>query len=536
MPHGTPQASQAKFAAILEIAADAIITVDADRLILHFNKGAEEIFGYTAAEMLGQPLELLLPERFRAAHPRHVQEFGESAEPARRMGHRREVSGLRKDGREFPAEASISKLDLPDEGRIYTAVVRDVTERHETEARERFLAGASQALSESLEHQEVVAAVLAHAVPQLGAGCVLDLAGDGQTLRRLTHAATPELARTLEELLAYAITIDSPSATIDVMRRRAPTWVEPLTEDWIEAHEETQEAITLWKDTKAKSLWILPLAVGGRAFGALTLLRTRNDSNTPEARALAAAFAERASLALENARLYQAARRATRARDEVLGVVSHDLRNPLSAIAMCAEALREGTPDEATRDELLGAIVEATEWAQRLIRDLLDVSALDAGALTLERAPAPLGEIVSRATSMLESDFASRRVALTTQVANPGAIVHADADRMVQVIANLLGNAAKFTETGGRVTVRARVEDSQAVVSVEDTGRGIPLEEQERIFDRYWQSRRGASRRGSGLGLAIAKGIVEAHGGTLGVESEPGRGATFTMRFPRGAS
>lgn len=114
--------------------------------------------------------------------------------------------------------------------------------------------------------------------------------------------------------------------------------------------------------------------------------------------------------------------------------------------------------------------------------------------------------------------------------------MHADADRMVQVIANLLGNAAKFTETGGRVTVRARVEDSQAVVSVEDTGRGIPLEEQERIFDRYWQSRRGASRRGSGLGLAIAKGIVEAHGGTLGVESEPGRGATFTMRFPRGAS
>ena len=536
MPHGTPEASQAKFAAILEIAADAIITVDKERRILHFNKGAEEIFGYTAAEMLGQPLELLLPQRFRAAHPRHVQEFGESAEPARRMGHRREVAGLRKDGREFPAEASISKLDLPDEGRIYTAVVRDVTERHETEARVRFLAGAGQVLSESLEHEEVVRAVLTHAVPQLGSGCVLDLAGDGETLRRLTHAAAPELARTLERLVPYAITTASPSAAIDVMRRRAPAWVEPLDQEWIEAHEETPAAATVWTDTGAASLWILPLAVGERVFGALTLLRMEGDTNTPEARALAAAFAERASLALENARLYQAARRATRARDEVLGVVSHDLRNPLSAITMCAEALREGTPDAATRDELLGAIVEATEWAQRLIRDLLDVSALDAGGLALERSPAPLGEIVSRATSMLESDFASRRIALSTQIANPGTIVHVDADRMVQVVANLLGNAAKFTEAGGRVTVRARIEDAGAVVSVEDTGRGIPAEEQQRIFDRYWQSRRGASRRGSGLGLAIAKGIVEAHGGTLGVESEPGRGSTFTVRFPRGAA
>jgi PAS domain S-box-containing protein len=536
MPHGTAHASHAKFAAILEIAADAIITVDAERRILHFNRGAEEIFGYAAAEVIGEPLELLLPERFRAVHPRHVQEFGESAEPARRMGHRREVSGLRKDGREFPAEASISKLDLPDEGRIYTAVVRDVTERHETEARERFLADAGQALSESLEYEDVVQAVLAYTVPQLATGCVLDLAGDGETLRRQTHAAAPELARTLERLQAYAITTDSPSAAIDVMRRRAPAWVEPLDEDWIEAHEETQDAVTLWKDTGAESLWILPLTVGGRAFGALTLLRTGNDTDTPETRAHATAFAERASLALENARLYQAARRATRARDEVLGVVSHDLRNPLSAIAMCAEALREGTPDAATHDELLGAIVEATEWAQRLIRDLLDVATLDAGALALERTPVPLGVIVSRATSMLESDFAGRRVALTTQVANPDAIVHADADRIVQVITNLLGNAAKFTQTGGRVTVRARVEDAYAVVSVEDTGRGIPREEQARIFDRYWQARRGASRHGSGLGLAIARGIVEAHGGTLGVESEPGHGSTFTLRIPRGTA
>ena len=112
------RASEAKFAGILAIAADAIVTIDESHRIIHFNQGAEEIFGYRAAEIIGQPLSILLPERFRATHDAHVDAFGQSAETARRMGHRREVSGRRRDGTEFPAEASIAKLDTPDGGRM----------------------------------------------------------------------------------------------------------------------------------------------------------------------------------------------------------------------------------------------------------------------------------------------------------------------------------------------------------------------------------------------------------------------------------
>ncbi|HEX2717685.1 MAG TPA: PAS domain-containing sensor histidine kinase [Gemmatimonadaceae bacterium] len=537
MPETTRGASEAKFAAILDIAADAIITIDEARRIIHFNKGAEEIFGYTAEEVLGKELELLLPERFRATHPRYIREFGDSAEPARRMGHRREVSGLRKDGREFPAEASISKIDIPGEGRFYTAVVRDVTERYEAEARSRFLVDGGRRLSESLAFDDVVRAIVSQAVPMFGRGCVLDITGadDDEVFRRAVHAADAAMAAALEGLSRHAITVDSPSAAIDAIRRASAVWVERLDDEWLEAHEETQDAVALWKRTGATALWILPLTVGGRAIGALSILRTEKDFDTPEARTTAAAFADRAAVALEHARLYDAARRATRARDDVLAVVSHDLRNPLSAITMCAAALREGGGDAAARDELLQAIAEAAEWAQRLIRDLLDVSALDAGALALERTAVPLGEVVTRATTMLEADFEGRGVLLTADIPEPRACIWADADRVVQVIANLLGNAVKFTERGGRVTVRVRSDDGYASIAVEDTGAGIPAEEQARIFDRYWQSRRGAARRGAGLGLAIAKGIVEAHGGRIGVASEPGRGSTFTFEIPLAA-
>src|SRR5689334_19252082 len=153
------RASEAKFSGILAIAADAIITIDEAQRIIHFNHGAEEIFGYTAAEAIGQPLTVLLPERFRSMHERHVKDFGASAESARRMGHRRAVAGRRKNGSEFPAEASISKLDLPTGQRIYTVLLRDITERKWAEDADHFLTEAGQRLAESLQYDTVLESI-----------------------------------------------------------------------------------------------------------------------------------------------------------------------------------------------------------------------------------------------------------------------------------------------------------------------------------------------------------------------------------------
>jgi len=527
------RASEAKFAGILAIAADAIITIDAAHRILHFNRGAEEIFGYDAAEAVGQPLSVLLPERFRAAHDAQIRAFGESSEPARRMGHRRAVSGRRKSGEEFPAEASISKLDLPTGERIYTVVLRDITERKWAEDADRFLTESGTRLSQSLHREAVLDAIGDLAIPMLGDACVIDVVED-TTIRRVARAADEGRQRLMNRLAAeFPRTWDSPSPVVDVLRRGRPELVEDIDDDWLSRTEEYAEAIALWHEVGARSLYIVPLVVGDRTVAAISLVDVKDGNRfTPEMRTLAQRFALASALALENSRLYAAARRATSARDEVLAVVSHDLRNPISAIAMCARILREAPPNDlAERDRMLTAITEATAWMQGMIRDLLDVSAIEAGRLSVDRQPAALGPIISTAVGMVRGEVEQRSIGLSVDVPSDLRTVSVDASRIVQVITNLLGNAIKFTDAGGTVVVRAANGPSSVVVSVEDSGIGIAPEALTRIFDRFWQAR-PTPRRGSGLGLAIARGIVEAHGGRIWVESDVGRGSVFSFSLP----
>ncbi len=163
---------------ILEAAADAIVTVNEAQEIVHFNRGAEQMFGYSKPEVLGRSLSILLPEQFRASHAEHVRAFGESSETARLMGHRREVFGVRKDGTPFPAEASILKLDAPDGRRLYTALVRDVTDRKTMDEHQRFLAAVSGALSDTLDFEATLESVVRLPVPILADGCVLEVSDD----------------------------------------------------------------------------------------------------------------------------------------------------------------------------------------------------------------------------------------------------------------------------------------------------------------------------------------------------------------------
>ncbi len=239
------------------------------------------------------------------------------------------------------------------------------------------------------------------------------------------------------------------------------------------------------------------------------------------------------SLALQNARLFRELREASLAREELMAIVSHDLRNPISVVAMSAAVLLKSLPDDEQFKQprtQVGRILRASQQMTRLVGDLLDASRIEEGKLAVELAPLPAGELLDEAIEAFQPLAQEKGVQLTSSAHGASPIVTADRARILQVFSNLLGNAFKFTPRGGSVNVSLDVQGQKALLSVQDTGQGIAAEHLPRLFDRFWQPR--ANSQGAGLGLFIAKGIVEAHGGVLSVSSSPGAGSTFSFTVP----
>jgi PAS domain S-box-containing protein len=527
------RASERKFAGILAIAADAIITVDEAHVILHFNRGAERIFGWRAEEVLGKELAMLLPPRFHELHDRHMHAFARGPEQARRMGERRDIAGLRRDGTEFPAEASISRLDLPGR-RLFTVQLRDITERRRAERNDAFLAEASVSLGASLDEESVLRTAATLPLSHFAHAVVVELhRADGHVRRVVApgHGAVGSALQAYAAGLGRAASEVRTGVVRGVMRARVPLLLPKVSPAWLAATAAPDER-RLVEGLGATSLLVVPLVARDEVVGALWLLRMGGHYDEVDL-ALAGELGLRMGPALDNAALYRVAQDATHARDRVLGVVSHDLRQPLAAVAMCARVLRDAPPaDEAQRREMLGTVHDATELMQRMIQDLLDIASIEGGRLALERVRVIPGALAERAVALAEAEAATRGVQLTLEMrdAIPPALL--DGERILQVLGNLLANAIKYTERGGRVAVEiARHEEGLQYV-VTDSGAGIPRDDLPHIFDLYWHARRTARRRGSGYGLAIVKGIVEAHGGTVHAESELGRGSRFIVRLP----
>jgi PAS domain S-box-containing protein len=351
---------------IVGIAADAIICIDEEQRITLFNDGAEQIFGWTSEEVMGQPLEILLPERVREVHRAHVAKFRSAPEHARKMGQRREISGLRKNGEEFPAEAAIAKVLMGD-AVVYSVVLRDITEQVELQKR---------------------------------------------------------------------------------------------------------------------------------------------------------------------------LQRAVSTRDEVVGVVAHDLRNPVSAVKMLAAAvLKSPEGISETAAEQLRLIRSAALQMDRLIQDLLDITRVETGRLVVDKQRLTTIALLEGALATLRPLIEEAGLELRVDLPSSLPMVEADPERIGQVLSNLVGNAIKATTAPGCIGVSASHVDADVRIAVSDTGHGIAREQLPHVFDRFWQaSVSGIRARGAGLGLPIAQGIVRAHGGRIWAESEVGKGSTFYFTLPRNSA
>ncbi|MCY1041274.1 HAMP domain-containing sensor histidine kinase [Corallococcus sp. bb12-1] len=242
-------------------------------------------------------------------------------------------------------------------------------------------------------------------------------------------------------------------------------------------------------------------------------------------------------LASENARLYKQAQLSVRVREQILGVVSHDLKNPLSTILMNTSALAQPGVLEGRRTDVpraVGRIQRAAERMMRLIDDLLDFASIEFGQLSIKRQPNDADSMINETLASFERVAQEHRLKMTAEVDLRLPKIFCDRDRILQVLSNLVGNATKVTAEGGHITLKVEAHENQSVFAVADDGPGIRVEDIKHLFDRYWRS--GEARyRGTGQGLAIARGIVDAHGGRIWVESEWGHGTTFRFTVPLAA-
>jgi PAS domain S-box-containing protein len=401
-----------------------------------------------------------------------------------------------------------------------------------------FLARAGVILGSSLDYEATLEAVAQLAVPDIADWCVVDIAADDGRLKRLGTAhidpAKIEFARTLRE--RFPEDPGSPGTPTHVLRTRQPAMISGITDEMLQQGARSPAHLEALRTLQLHSYISVPLVANGRALGVMTFVTAESQrAYDNEDLLVAQSVAERAALAVDNARAYSEARAANRAKDEFLATLSHELRTPINAIMGWGQILQTGIVDPSRTAHAIDAIVRNAAAQARLIEDLLDLSRIISGKLRLDVELVDLGGVVSAAVLTIEPASQVKGLRIQTVVEDGPARVYGDRQRLQQAVWNLLSNAVKFTPRGGSVQIHVRRVGSQVEIMVSDTGEGISPDVLPFVFDRFRQADSSSTRShtGLGLGLAIARHIVELHGGTVHAASEGlGKGTTFRLRLP----
>jgi PAS domain S-box-containing protein len=552
--------SERRKTAILEGALDAIITMDYEGRVLEFNPAAERMFGLGAAQVVGRELaELIMPERLRERHREGLARYLITGQ-AKILNRRLEMPALRSDGSEIPVELTISRIS--GEGPpVFTGFVRDITDRKSSEeektdllARERrarsaaeaaearaaFLAEASATLASSLDYPTTLSSVARLLVPRIADGCAVDILDGKGTLRRLvtSHADASRVAASERVSSRYPPMLGAAHGVGRVVATGEAEMLSDVTEEMLRAMARDEEHLRLIRDLRIVSLMCVPLWARGKTLGAISLASSESGRRFgPEDLAFAQDLAGRASVAIENARLYREAREAVRARDEFLSIASHELKTPLTTLQLQIQGLARkvrNTKGDAGLEALSPRVITSERQVERLtalINSLLDISRITSGRLDLDLEPVDLAAVVRDAAARFREDLARAGCPLEIRTDGP-CVGEWDKIRLEQVVTNLLSNAAKYGSSRP-IGITVTGDETTARLSVRDQGIGIPPEHQARIFERFERAVSDRHYGGLGLGLWIVRQIVEALGGSIRVDSAAGEGSTFTVTLPK---
>lgn len=485
--------SEEKYKGFLESAFDAIVLTDEKFVIQFVNKQVLNWFGYTLTELIGRPIEILIPERFREVHVKQRNEYAVHPVP-RGMGRNLDLWGRRKDGSEFSVDISISPVHT-ENGLSISAVIRDISDKKLIENQQNFLLKTNEILSETMDYQERLQRIANIIVPELADWCAVSILEDDQLKLK---AIAPH-----------------------------PTEIKPNFS--LESSD---------SELNQKKFISLPLTARGKWIGTITM--TMSESGRVFSRdelIFAQLVAIRCAMSADNARLFQEAQNAISVREDVVTIVSHDLKNPLSSILLSAHSMEKQKPEGITEEDWgklqkkINIIKNSTNRAITLINNFLDLSKIESGTLQLEKANTDAIAMTSSIVNMLKLLATEKGVQLRLDFSNPHLSITCDENKISQVLSNLIGNSLKFTPKGGNIDVKVTSDENFLYFSIHDTGKGISSNDLPHIFDRFWQAT-DTQKLGNGLGLSIAKAIVKAHNGKIWVESELGLGSTFHFALP----
>ena len=526
-------------AAIVESSHDAIISKSLDGIILTWNKGAERIFGYSADEVIGKPVHILMPPDRVQEEPRILERL----QRGERIDHYETVR-VAKDGRAIDISLTVSPI-RDGSGKIIAAskVARDITESKQAEEQLREQAEVlettnriGQVLSAELNVQNVVQAVTEAATRLSGARF-------GSFFYKTTDQSEGSCALSgiSREVFSHAMPASAdlfgPAFQADRIVR-----ISDVNEDPRYGKDSPYYGMPP-PDLLVTSYLAVPvISRSGEVLGGLFFGHPDEGVFTERVEQIVKGLAAQAAIAMDNAQLYELsqnerakAEAANRAKDEFLATISHELRTPLNAIIGWSHILRQRSLDEATVTRALETVERNAKAQAQLIEDILDVSRVISGRLRLHSERVDMALIINGAVDSVQLAADSKGINLSMVVDASVRHTSGDSQRLQQVVWNLLSNAIKFTPAGGRVEVRLERVESNLQIKVSDTGQGISSDFLPLVFDRFHQADTSSTRRqgGLGLGLAIVRHLVELHGGSVYAESPgEGCGATFTVRLP----
>jgi PAS domain S-box-containing protein len=521
---------------VLDSADSIVVVLDAAYKIVRASRAFERILGYSQIEVAGRSLTSFFVSAGPWQELPEAENYWQAKDGTLRLIAWSKTA-LNSD------HAILTGNDLTERKRSEQEreqFIRAEAARGEVEAAERrsaFLAEASRMLSTTLDYEKTLINISRLAIPTFADWCFLYLAFDAPQIgaARIAHVDAEK------ERLAQQIEIrpeDLSSETLPVIRvfqSGTPELFADVSEEELQETVRDQAKFEALKLLGLRSAVVVPIPSRDSVLGVIGFVSGKPGRYSSTELIFAQDVARRVSLALENARLYREAQEANRAKDEFLATLSHELRTPLNAILGWTQILRSKRLDEVTTARAFEAIERNAKAQAELIEDMLDVSRIITGRLRLELRPVRFSEAVEAALDSVRPMAEAKGVRLEYEIGTEKSFISGDQHRLQQIVWNLLSNAVKFTPASGLVQVDLRYTETEARLTVADSGRGISSKFLPYVFDRFRQAETMVSRTagGLGLGLSIARHLVELHGGVIEASSEgEGRGATFSVTLP----